>query len=88
LDTSSSNPLTNKEANNPFAGTNENPMTVNATIKNSAGAEVGKVDLKYLSDRNYLGIWKANVAAGSIMQASLQWHQANPTYMMMPCRLR
>ena len=61
---SSSNPLTNKEANNPFAGTNENPMTVNATIKNSAGAEVGKVNLGYLSDGNYLGIWKANVTAG------------------------
>jgi hypothetical protein len=67
---SSSNPLTNKEADNPLPGTNESLITVNATIKNLVGSEVGKVDLEYLSGGNYVGIWKANVTAG-IYNASI-----------------
>jgi hypothetical protein len=51
-------------ARNPFEGTNRSLMMVNVTIKDSSGAEVGKADLKYLSDGNYLGIWKANLTRG------------------------
>ena len=39
-------------------------MTVYATIKNSAGVEVGKVNLERTSGEEYAGIWNANPAAG------------------------
>ena len=39
-------------------------MTVHATIKNSAGVEVGKVNLERTSGEEYAGIWNANPTAG------------------------
>jgi hypothetical protein len=39
-------------------------MTAYATIKNSAGAEVGKVNLERTSGEEYAGIWNANPTAG------------------------
>ena len=39
-------------------------MTVYATIKNSAGVEVGKVNLERTSGEEYAGIWNANRTAG------------------------
>jgi len=54
FENNSSNSLGNPAAN----------MTVHATIKNSAGAEVGKVNLERISGEEYAGIWNANPTAG------------------------
>jgi hypothetical protein len=43
----------------------ETNMTAYATIKNSAGVEVGKVNLERTSGEEYAGIWNANVTAGA-----------------------
>jgi hypothetical protein len=40
-------------------------MTVYATIKNSAGVEVGKVNLERTSGEEYAGIWNDNEAPGT-----------------------
>ena len=42
----------------------ETNMTAYATIKNSAGVEVGKVNLERTSGEEYAGIWNANLTAG------------------------
>jgi hypothetical protein len=42
----------------------ETNMTVYATIKNSAGVEVGKLNLERTSGGEYAGIWNANPVAG------------------------
>lgn len=43
----------------------ETNMTAYATFRNSAGAEVGKVNLERVSGEEYAGIWAANVASGT-----------------------
>jgi hypothetical protein len=42
----------------------ETNMTAYATIRNSAGLEVGKVNLERTSGEEYAGIWRANLTAG------------------------
>jgi hypothetical protein len=42
----------------------ETNLTAYATIKNSAGVEVGKVNLEHTSGEEYAGIWNANPIAG------------------------
>jgi hypothetical protein len=42
----------------------ETNMTAYATIKNSYGLEVGKVNLEHTSGDEYAGIWNANPIAG------------------------
>jgi len=42
-------------------------MAVYATIKNSAGIEIGRVNLQRISGNEYAGIWNANVASGTYM---------------------
>jgi hypothetical protein len=44
--------------------TNGAKITAYATIRNSAGREVDKVNLEYASGEEYAGIWNANVAVG------------------------
>lgn len=48
-----------------FGMKNETEMTARASIKNMAGEEVGKLTLEPVSQREFAGIWKANVAAGT-----------------------
>jgi hypothetical protein len=43
----------------------ETNMTAYATVKNSAGLEVGKVNLERTSGEEYAGIWNADVTAGA-----------------------
>ena len=43
----------------------ETNMTAYATIKNSDGVEVGKVNLEHTSGEEYAGIWNANPTAGA-----------------------
>jgi hypothetical protein len=43
---------------------NESKIAAYATIRNSAGTEVDKVNLEYTSGEEYAGIWNANVAVG------------------------
>ena len=43
----------------------ETNMTAYATIRNSAGVEVGKVNLERTSGEEYAGIWNANLTAGA-----------------------
>jgi hypothetical protein len=40
-------------------------MAVYANIKNSAGFEIGRVNLHRTSGDEYAGIWNANVASGT-----------------------
>jgi hypothetical protein len=40
-------------------------MTVYATIKDSAGVEVGKVNLEHTSGDSFAGIWSSNLTAGA-----------------------
>jgi hypothetical protein len=40
-------------------------MAVYADIKNSAGTEIGRVNIKRTSGSEYAGIWNANVASGT-----------------------
>jgi hypothetical protein len=58
--TGSSMLLSNKTANNLSTGL----ITVYAIIKNSAGADVSKVNLEPISGADYAGIWNANATAG------------------------
>ena len=43
----------------------ETNMTAYATIRNSAGVEVGKVNLERTSGEEYAGIWNANLTTGA-----------------------
>lgn len=43
----------------------ETNMTAYAAIRNSAGVEVGKVNLEHASGEEYAGIWNANLTAGA-----------------------
>ena len=43
----------------------ETNITAYATIRNSAGVDVGKVNLDRTSGEEYAGIWDANVASGT-----------------------
>lgn len=43
----------------------ETNMTVYAIIKNSAGVEVGKVNLEHISGDSFAGIWSSNLTAES-----------------------
>ena len=40
-------------------------MAVYADIKNSAGTEIGRVNMQRTSGDEYAGIWNANVAPGA-----------------------
>jgi hypothetical protein len=42
----------------------ETNITAYATIKNSAGVEVGKVNLERITGEKYVAIWNANLTAG------------------------
>jgi hypothetical protein len=42
----------------------ETNITAYATIKNSAGVEVGKVNLERITGEKYVAIWNANLIAG------------------------
>jgi hypothetical protein len=49
---------------NNFTATNGTKITAYATIRNSAGTEVDKVNMEHTSGEEYAGIWNANVAVG------------------------
>jgi hypothetical protein len=49
---------------NDSAATNGDKVTAYATIRNSAGTEVDKIDLECISGEEYAGIWNANSAIG------------------------
>lgn len=49
-------------------GTN---MTVYATIRNSNGIEVGRVNLEHTSGSEYAGIWNANPTAAGVYKATI-----------------
>ena len=52
-------------SNNLSKITNSTDMTVYADIKNAAGIEVARVNLKQISGNEYTGIWDANVGSGT-----------------------
>ena len=51
--------------NDLSASTELTNMAVYANIKNSAGIEIGRVNLQRISGNEYAGIWNANVASGT-----------------------
>ncbi len=61
----SSNSQINATPNNLSKITDLTGMTVYADIKNAAGIEVGRVNLKRSSGNEYAGIWDANVGSGA-----------------------
>ena len=61
----SSNSQINATPNNLSKMTDLTGMTVYADIKNAAGIEVGRVNLKRSSGNEYAGIWDANVGSGA-----------------------
>ena len=48
-----------------YQSIHETNLTAYATIKNSAGVEVGKVNLERTSGDEYAGIWSGNEAPGT-----------------------
>ena len=54
----------NATPNDLSASTELTNMAVYANIKNSAGTEIGRVNLQRTSGKEYVGIWNANVASG------------------------
>ena len=61
----SSNSQINATPNDHSTGTDLTNMAVYANIKNSAGTEIGRVNLKRTSGNEYAGIWNANVVSGA-----------------------
>jgi len=55
----------NRTTNGTLADANEADMTAWTSIRNKAGEEVGKLILEPISRGEYVGIWNANVAAGT-----------------------
>ena len=55
----------NATSNNLSTSTDLTNMAVYADIKNSAGTEIGRVNLQRTSGSEYAGIWNANVASGT-----------------------
>jgi hypothetical protein len=51
--------------NNLSTSTDLTNMAVYADIKNSAGTEIGRVNMQRTSGSEYAGIWNANVASGT-----------------------
>jgi hypothetical protein len=61
----SSNSQISATQNNLSISTDLTNMIVFAKIKNSAGTEIGRVNLKRTSGNEYAGIWNANVVSGA-----------------------
>jgi hypothetical protein len=61
----SSNSRINATPNNLSTSTGLTNMAVYADIKNSAGTEIGRVNMQRTSGNEYAGIWTANVALGA-----------------------
>ena len=57
----------NATPNNLSTSTDLTNMAVYADIKNSAGTEIGRVNMQRTSGSEYAGIWNANVASGTYM---------------------
>ena len=55
----------NATPNNLSTSTDLTNMAVYANIKNLAGTEIGRVNLRRTSGSEYAGIWNANVASGT-----------------------
>ena len=55
----------NATPNNLSTSTDLTNMAVYADIKNSAGTEIGRVNMQRTSGSEYAGIWNANVASGT-----------------------
>lgn len=55
----------NRTSAGTLADANETEMTAWASIRNMAGEVVGKLILEPISRGEYVGIWNANVAAGT-----------------------
>lgn len=52
-------------------GTSGTNMTVYATIRNSAGVEVGRVNLGHTAGSEYAGIWNANPTDAGVYKATI-----------------
>jgi len=61
----SSSSQINATPNDLSTSTELTNMAVYANIKNSAGTEIGRVNLQRTSGNEYAGIWNANVASGT-----------------------
>jgi hypothetical protein len=61
----SSSSQINTTPNGLSASTELTNMAVYADIKNSAGTEIGRVNMQRTSGSEYAGIWNANVASGT-----------------------
>jgi hypothetical protein len=58
----------NSSNSQSIPGTN---MTVYATIRNTAGIEVGRVNMERTSGAEYAGIWNANPTAAGVYKATI-----------------